>query len=380
MKLKNLFIIGMAANALVLTGCSTMGETQMSSGGASMADLNAARAEAEAAKADAATARIELRKARQQARLAAESSAGQSSSMGASNKLFPPNAQAGHCYARVLIPATFKTESERVLIKEQGEKVSVSQPTMKWVEERRLVKEASTRLEIVPTTFKTVSEKIMTREASTKLTSVPATYRTVTEKVLDKAAHTIWKRGSSFVASALDTRTDNSTGEIMCLVEVPASYKTVTRRVIATPAQVKEVTVPAQYKTITRTVVDRPASTREVTIPAKYQTVRVQKIATPGKASRTVIPAKYDTVSKRMKVTDERLEWREVLCDVNMTRTLVSELQRALHKAGYFDSPVDGIYAQLTQRGVNRFARAKGLPVGRNYIALEVADALGVRY
>jgi len=170
----------------------------------------------------------------------------------------------------------------------------------------------------------------------------------------------------------------SGTGEIMCLVEVPASYKTVTKRVIDKPAMVKEVVVPAKYKTITKTVVDKPATTRTVTIPAKYQTVRVQKIAMPGKTSRTVIPAEYQTVSKRIKVTDERLEWREVLCEVNMTKPLVTELQRALHSAGYFDSPVDGIYAQLTQRGVNRFARAKGLPVGRNYIALDVADALGI--
>ena len=44
--------------------------------------------------------------------------------------------------------------------------------------------------------------------------------------MLSKEAHAVWKKGRGPVE-----KLDNTTGEIMCLVEVPASYKTVTKTV-----------------------------------------------------------------------------------------------------------------------------------------------------
>jgi peptidoglycan hydrolase-like protein with peptidoglycan-binding domain len=108
--------------------------------------------------------------------------------------------------------------------------------------------------------------------------------------------------------------------------------------------------------------------------------VRVLKVIKPASSAEIVVPAEYKTVSKQVQTNKESLEWREVLCDVNMTRELVTELQRKLRKEGYFDSPVDGIYQQLTQNSVNRFAQNSGLPFGSNYIAMEVANALGLSY
>jgi len=65
------------------------------------------------------------------------------------------------------------------------------------------------------------------------------------EQVLIKEAHTVWKKGRGLIE-----KVDDTTGEIMCLVEVPAQYKTVRKRVLVNPATVKEVTIPAEYKTV----------------------------------------------------------------------------------------------------------------------------------
>jgi hypothetical protein len=164
------------------------------------------------------------------------------------------------------------------------------------------------------------------------------------------------------------------------MVEIPATYKTITRSVQTKPATVKEVIEPAEYKSVGKTVVVTPATTREVTVPAQYTTVRTLKMVKPGETREVTIPAEYQTITRRVKTSDESLEWREVICEADLTREFVSELQRTLHKEGYFDSPVDGIYQRLTQNGINRFAKNNGLPFGRDFMTLEVVSALGIFY
>ncbi|MEO0975292.1 MAG: hypothetical protein AAFX85_19565, partial [Pseudomonadota bacterium] len=69
--------------------------------------------------------------------------------------LFPPNPKAGECYARVLIPASYTTESETVLVNEASERVEILPARYETVTETVLVKEASTRLEAVPAVYET---------------------------------------------------------------------------------------------------------------------------------------------------------------------------------------------------------------------------------
>jgi hypothetical protein len=294
--------------------------------------------------------------------------------------LFPPNAQPGHCYARVLIPANYENTSETVLKKQASFRYDVTAPEYEWIEEQVLAKEASTRLEVIPATYKEVTEQVLVKPETTRLVQVPAQYETVTESILDKPAHTIWKRGSGPIDGALQTNVDQSTGEVVCLVEVPATYKTVSKTVLKSEARTDEVVVPAVYKTVTRRVVDTPASTREVTIPAVYKTVKKQRLVRAAEKHRVDIPAEYVTVNKRKKVSEEELVWREVLCKDNLTNDVIRSIQSALNDKGYHRSDIDGHLGPVTMRSVNRYAKAQGLPVGKNYIAIETAKALDVNY
>jgi len=178
-----------------------------------------------------------------------------------------------------------------------------------------LFKEASTKIVPVAPTYKTVTERVMVRPAHTHLKTIPAKYETISNRVLDKAAHTVWKRGAGFQSSALETRIDNGTGEIMCLVEVPATYKTVTKTILKTPETVVEEQHDAEYETITRRVLDKPATTKTVVVPAEYKVVNVQRLVTPEKEVRKAIPAVYKNVTSSEKVSDEVLAWEEVLCE-----------------------------------------------------------------
>jgi hypothetical protein len=292
--------------------------------------------------------------------------------------LFPPNPKPGHCYARVLLPATYNVSEEKVLVRPAETKIEVEDATYEWVDEAVLIKEATTRVETLPAEYETVNEKVLVRPEGKKLIHIPAKYELVQERILDKPAHTVWKRGSGPIDNALKTTYDESTGEVMCLVEVPATYKTLEKRVLVVPAATKEVNTPAEYRTVSKKRLKTPARTREVTTPAEYETVRVQKLIEPAQEREIKIPPLYETVAKRVKVEDEKLAWREVLCDVNMTSDVVRTIQAKLSQAGHYRGNVDGKFGPMTIRAVNSFAKAKDLPVGTNYVATETAKALGV--
>ena len=170
-------------------------------------------------------------------------------------------ATPGMCFHEHYTPATYRTESEQVLQKAATESVTV-----------------------VPAQYETVEKQVLVSEASTRLETVPAVYETQTEQVLDKAAHTVWKKGTGPIQ-----RIDESTGEIMCLVEVPATYKTISKEVLVSPA-----------------------TTRTVEIPAVYKTVSVRQEVSAASESRTPIPAVYGTVERTVLDQEAGFVWHPV--------------------------------------------------------------------
>ncbi|MEH6579159.1 MAG: peptidoglycan-binding domain-containing protein [Amphritea sp.] len=287
------------------------------------------------------------------------------------SSLLPPNPKPGECYARVVIPAKYQTISETVQTIAPSERIDVTPPEYQWVEKRVVHTEASTRLEVIPATYKDVTETIQVSDPSERLERVLATYKTVTERILVSPARTEWKKGTGPIQ-----RLDESTGEIMCLVEVPAQYRTVTKRVVDTPESIRRIAIPGKNKTITRHVVDRAATTREIKIPETYKTVRVRQLVKPATQNVVAIPGKIDTITKRTKTADSYLEWRSILCETNTTPDLISRLQTALNDKSYNPGPIDGVYGVETQGAVSRYQKAQGLATGQ--LTIDTLRKLGV--
>jgi len=234
------------------------------------------------------------------------------------SSLYPPNAQPGHCYARVLTPAKYKTVTEKVLVKEASERLVPVPAKYGYKTQKVLVKEPSEKIVVIPATYKTVTEKVLVSPASERVVTVPAKYKTVTEKVLVSPATTTWKKGNRARNGACSTgdcdRVPGSTGEVMCLVNKPAQYRTVTKKVLVSPATTKTIPVPAVYKTVTKRVVDRPATTKTIPVPAQYKTVKVKTIIQPASTKSIPVPAQYRTVTKKVLVAEPVLTWKEVKC------------------------------------------------------------------
>ncbi len=286
--------------------------------------------------------------------------------------LLPPHAKPGQCFTRLWVPPKYDTVTERIMVEEQGTRIEIIPAKFSTSKKRILVKEASEKLVTVPATYKTVKERVLVKAATKKLVQVPAVHETLTERVIDKPAHTTWKKGTGPIQ-----RIDETTGEIMCLVEVPATYKTIKKRVLKTPPSTRIIEVPAVYNTIEKRVTSTPPSTRKVVIPAEYKTVSVTEEATPAQERRIKVPAKYATVTKRKLVKDGMMDWREILCDTNMTRDRISQIQNALKKAGHNPGAIDGVIGASTMTAVNSYQRSKGLPVDR-YLNIATVRSLGV--
>lgn len=353
-------LLAVATSLAILGGCASTDGTSTDD---SMLRSKLSKAEARADQNEA-----EARRLRTQ--LAGVNDSGDGGAM-MSSDLLPPNAQPGHCYARVLIPAQYEMGTETVLARAASERIEVVPATYEMGTETVLVQEESTRLEVIPATYTTVTERILVEPEKTVIREIPAEFESVSEKILVKPAYTTWKKGRGPME-----RLDSSTGEIMCLVEVPAEYKTVTKRVVSSPARTVEDTIPAQYDTVTRRVVDTASTTREIVIPAQYDTVKVRKLATEGRTNTIEIPAEYKNVDTRKLVQDSRLEWREILCETNTSPGVIGRLQAALNEAGYSAGLADGIMGNRTLEAVKSYQRDNNLPSGQ--LTLQVLDKLDV--
>lgn len=312
----------------------------------------------------------EIDRARRDAETRAEMA--EEAGMKAETALLPPDAKPNECYARVFIPPTYATTTERMLQRDTAERVEVVPAQYEWVEEKVLVREASERLEVVPAQYDWVEEKVLVKAASSRMVEVPATYEMVSEKVLVEPAHTIWKKGRGLIE-----KVDNTTGEIMCLVEVPASYRTVEKRVMTSPPATRSVEIPAEYETVKKRVMVKPPMTRTIEIPAVYKTVKVRKLVSAPQEQRIEIPASYQTVTKTELATEGRMEWRRVLCETNMSPSVISRIQRALMAANHNPGPIDGILGPQTRAAVTSYQREKGLATGA--LTYKTVESLGVK-
>jgi Putative peptidoglycan binding domain len=295
----------------------------------------------------------------------------------ASPDAVPPNAKAGECYARVNIPATFKTEEQQLLKRPASEKVEFIPAKYEDGEERVILKPASKRLEVIPATYETVEERVLVRAAGKRVEQIPATYETVTEQVLVSPATTAWKRGGANGGGA--TKVDEATGDVLCLVEVPATYKTVSKEVLKTAASTREAEIPAEYTTVKKQVLKTPPSTREIEVPAEFGTVKVTKLVTPAKEVKTPIAAEYQTVQRTVQTAAGRSEWRQILCENNSTPAKLTEIQQSLKSAGFDPGRTDGVMSAKSFGAVQAYQQSKNLPVdsGR-YINVATVKALGV--
>lgn len=242
----------------------------------------------------------------------------------------PENAEVGKCYSRYYIPNEYDFK----------EATEIDVP-------------ASTRSIEIPPVYEIVYDTTVIRPAEKKLEVISAQYETVVESVMVAPPSNKWVTGKKD-PSCLSPNPEDC--QVLCLVEVPAKYKTFKRRILKTPSFTRETNIAEELKITARKVVKTPASTKEVPVPPTYKTVMKRYVSKEGGYS----------------------DWKETICEHQMTRDLIKNVQQALADKGYDPGPVDGYMGGRTVKAINTFQSDKNLPIGS--LNVETVSALGVSY
>ena len=214
----------------------------------------------------------------------------------------PSNPEPGKCYVRCTTPDVYGNETMTITTKPAYKVLKTVPATFKTVTERVLVKEESKRLKVTPAVYGTETVSYVSKEAGNSLRIVPASFSPSSETIEIKPAYAQWELGSPAPDCASGNPDDC---RYWCYKGYPAEYTTVstqvlannassqktlgsvknasyTKRILVTPAKVVEEVIPAEYSTITKTVLDKDAYTVEETVPAVTKTVTKEVMKTKG--------------------------------------------------------------------------------------------------
>jgi outer membrane protein OmpA-like peptidoglycan-associated protein len=249
----------------------------------------------------------------------------------------PDNPDPGKCYVKCITKDEFTEVEETLQVYPAYTTLEVVPATYKTVDEQVLVKEASKKYSYVPATYETVEVPYIKKEGRTDLSIIPASFGS------DSRNFEIYPKTSGWEYKQLEECNSANKEDCVaaCYVEYPAQFRDVSlttlakdaassgvpidqqnatykKRVIKTPARMEEITVPAEYATIKKQVLDQPATTRSNTVPARYETVTRTVLSKKGGITvweeidcellnATPLPIFYDLASARLTSASKRI-------------------------------------------------------------------------
>lgn len=325
------------------------------------------------------------------------------------------NVAVGSCFHEHMFDAVYEEKPKRVKIADATELPVVVPAVYNTVQKQVLLKPASLKLEATEAEYETVLEDVVVEAAHSAWkkgrglieridnttgeimcrVDVPAVYESVEKKIIKKRAGVVATRvPAEFITIPIETLQTDATEK---LVPVEAKYTTVmVREKVAnvrfqwlpekTEDSAKNGTmtgnmvclneVPAEYENIERQVVRTPAGFQKEEGTAVFEDFSVEKLISEASEQRTPIPPQVKTMIRRVKVSDSRLEWRPVLCETNMSKEIVRELQRALNDKGYSAGAVDGLLGKGTMRAIEKYQEDQNLAQGG--LTFSTIESLGV--
>lgn len=214
----------------------------------------------------------------------------------------PENPEPGKCYVRCTTPDVYVNETVTITTAPSYKILKTMPATFKTITEGVLVKEEEKVFTVVPAKWGTETVTYVSKVGGNSLKVIPASFSPSSETLEIKPAYAQWELG----VAAPDCESGNPDDcRYWCYKGYPAEFETVstqvlanaasttstplgstngsyTKRVLISPATVVEKIIPAEYKEITKTVLDKDAYTVEETIPAKTRTITREVLSKKG--------------------------------------------------------------------------------------------------
>ena len=223
----------------------------------------------------------------------------------------PANPTPGKCYVKCITKDTFKEVTETYQSYPAYTTLDIVPATYKTVEERVLVKEASKRYEFVPAVYETVEVSYVKKEGRTDLSVIPATFGN------DSRTYETYPKTSGWEYKILEDCPSVNKEDCVsaCFVEYPAQFREVSFTTLASDASTTSNTVPEQTTVYKKRVVKTPARVNEIEVPAEYSTIKRQVIDTPARSVVSNVDSRSSNISRT--VLDQKggiSSWEEVDC------------------------------------------------------------------
>ena len=161
--------------------------------------------------------------------------------------------------------------------------------------------------------------------------------------------------------------------------QVPAEYENRTYQKLVADASFEENTTPSEYVDRSYQKLATAASTTATPVEAKFAS-RTYTVTSAPTVENVEAPAQYKTITRRQLVKPGGFtEWKEVVCDADITVDLYRRVQQALLDRGYDigSAGVDGKVGASTKAALVKFQKDNGLPIGS--LDFETLRALGVK-
>ena len=223
----------------------------------------------------------------------------------------------------------------------------------------------------VPARYETLTKTVLEKQASTKVVDIPAEYKTVqVQRLVSPASE-----------KTIEVPAEYTSVDKQVLVSEPLFFwlgntETADEGAVATGREICLTARPAEYVEVEREIVSKPVEAVVSEVPAITETIAVQRLVDPASERRITMPAQTKSVSRKVQVAPAKVEWKQVLCKVNMTSEIISSLQAALKREGYDPGPVDGVIGTATLRAMEQYQTAEG--IDRGGITLELLERLNI--
>lgn len=226
----------------------------------------------------------------------------------------PQNPEPGKCYVRCKTPEVWKNEDVTIEVAPAYKRIVTHPAEYKTVTERVIVKEAGQRLEIVPAVWEDKVVTYTAKEDASKLSVIKATFKSDQQVIETKAASAVWEMSEK----APDCESsDPNDCRYWCYKPIPAQFVTIPLTKLDNDASTQKTSVPGFNKTYTKKVMVTPPTTRTIEIPAVYKEITKTVLAKDAWQEEVTVPAKYKTVTKEVLVSKGGLTtWKEVECEL----------------------------------------------------------------
>lgn len=279
----------------------------------------------------------------------------------------------GQCWVYAQVQPKPVEDSVTVKVRDSEVRLDVTPAEFSRGFKQVVTKEGTKTFRVEPATYKEIEERVLVKPETTRLVVEPAQYEEVQEEVVLEQARTELEPCRTSGAAAYGA---SSAVFGFCAKEIPARTKTITVTRLVKPETTRTEVIPAEYKTVTRKVVDKPAEVVPVELDDEIETFEVAELVEAAQTREREIPAETMDVNVKRYEGRPRIVARQAVCDQDLTRDMVREIQKTLAGLGYRPGEIDGLPGPKTIDALSQYQIENGLASGA--ITIETMKHLGL--